>query len=65
MKPSKTIAFVLVASCGLVHSARATLLFSEGFNYTAGNSLAGQMNPGSGTEWEPGNSGMTIGSGRH
>ena len=41
--------------------ANATLLFQEGFDYTSG-SLGGNVNPGSGLAWEPGNSGLTIGS---
>lgn len=49
------------AVCLLFQSAQATLLFSEGFDYTAASDLQNQMN-GSAT-WTGGNSGLTIGSG--
>jgi PEP-CTERM motif len=55
---------VLVGVTGLsLHSAQAQLLFSEGFNYTAGQGLAGQVNPGNTTAWTGGNaSELAIGN---
>ncbi|MGB7746138.1 MAG: PEP-CTERM sorting domain-containing protein [Verrucomicrobiia bacterium] len=40
--------------CLLFQSAYATLLFSDGFNYTAGSNLGGNVNPGSGDTWGTG-----------
>lgn len=57
-----------VASIGIVslccQSAHAQLLFSEGFNYTPGGELGGNVNPGSGVAWSGGNSDLAIGSGQ-
>jgi len=56
----KQLAVVAVATvlvCGLALNSRATLLFSEGFNYTAGTSLAG--NDG----WASGGSALSITNG--
>jgi hypothetical protein len=45
------------------HSAQAQLLFSEGFNYTVGGNLGGQVNPGNSTAWSSGAAGsITIAS---
>jgi hypothetical protein len=60
----KRILALLVGVTGLsFHSAQAQLLFSEGFNYTAGQGIAGQVNPGNSTAWTGGNSSeMQIGN---
>jgi hypothetical protein len=51
-----------VAAASLaIHSAQASLLFSEAFNYNAG-ALQNSANPG-GSTWTGGNSGLTIASG--
>jgi len=42
--------------------AHANLLFSEGFNYTAGANLGGQVNPGNGVAWSGGNPVLAIGN---
>lgn len=57
--------FIVVgASCMLVQSANATLLFSEAFDYTSGTGLPGSVNPGNSTAWSTGNSALlAIGSG--
>jgi hypothetical protein len=55
-------AAVLAASCLLVQSASANLLFSEAFNYTSGSSLGNSVNPSDGLAWAGGNSGLTIAS---
>jgi hypothetical protein len=53
----KRILPLLVGVTGLsIHSAQAQLLFSEGFNYTVGQGIAGQVNPGNNTAWTGGNS---------
>ena len=53
----KRILTLLAGVTGLsFHSAQAQLLFSEGFNYTAGQGIAGQVNPGNSTAWTGGNS---------
>lgn len=46
----------------LLPSVHATLLFSEGFDYTSGGNLGGNINPGSGVAWTGGNSQLAIGS---
>lgn len=46
------------ASCLLLQSAHATLLFSDAFNYTPGN-LSGKINPGNSTAWST--AGATLG----
>jgi hypothetical protein len=52
-----------ITACALaIQSAQATLLFSEAFNYNTGV-LGGNVNPGNGTAWSAGNSGLTIVSG--
>jgi hypothetical protein len=43
-------------------SASAQLLFSEGFNYSPGTDLGGNVNPGSSVAWTGGNGDMAIGS---
>jgi len=58
---SPLIAAGLVSLC--CPSARAQLLFSEGFNYTPGTGLAGSVNPGNSTAWTGGSaSELQIGS---
>jgi hypothetical protein len=60
----KRLIALLVGSAALsLQNAPAQLLFSEGFNYTVGNSLQGLVNPGNSTAWTGGNSGLTIGNG--
>ncbi len=60
----KCLSLVAVGvGCLLFQSAYATLLFSDGFNYTTPGNLAGNVNPGSGYKWGPGNNAMTIASG--
>jgi hypothetical protein len=49
-------------ACLLLQSAHGTLLFSEGFNYTAGGNLGGNVNPGSGLAWSGGSANLAIGS---
>ena len=51
----------LIIVLGLLssQSARATLLFSEAFNYSPG-ALQNQVNPGNSATWTGGNSGLTI-----
>jgi hypothetical protein len=55
---------LLVGAAGLsFHSAQAQGLFSEGFNYTVGGNLGGQVNPGNSTAWTAGGAGnLTIAS---
>jgi hypothetical protein len=53
---------VVGAGCLLLQSAHASLLFSEGFNYTSGGNLGGNLNPG-GNAWGSGNNALTIASG--
>src|ERR1700689_1011804 len=43
--------------------AQANVLFSEGFNYTSGADLGGQINPDNSTAWSGGNPVLAIGSG--
>lgn len=59
----KSASLLAGAVCLLLPGAHATLLFSEGFNYTAGSNLGGNVNPGSGVAWSGGNSQLQIGSG--
>ncbi|MGD0744914.1 MAG: PEP-CTERM sorting domain-containing protein [Verrucomicrobiota bacterium] len=54
---------VIAATCLTFQSVHATVLFQEGFIYTSGGNLGGKVNPGSGDAWNPGNNGLTIGSG--
>ena len=56
------LALVAVASCLLVQSANAALLFSEPFGQTPG-ALGGAVNAGNSTAWVGGNNGLTIVSG--
>jgi hypothetical protein len=57
----KLVSAALVALCLSVHGQQ--LLFSEGFNYTPGEGLANQVNPGNNTAWVNGNtSELQIGS---
>jgi len=60
----KRLSLVLVgAGCMLFQSAKATLLFSEAFNYSPG-ALTGNVNPGNSIAWSSGSaSGFTIVSG--
>jgi len=64
MYQSKIQLWLAIASvsCLLLQSASATLIYSEAFNYTAGSTLGGQVNP-SGATWLVGNSHITIASG--
>ncbi len=55
--------FVVAAVGCLFQNVQATVLFQEGFNYTAGSSLGGNVNPGNSTAWNGGNAGLNIGSG--
>jgi hypothetical protein len=55
-------AVVFVAGLLLIQNARATLLFSEAFNYNTG-ALQNQVNPGNSATWTGGNSGLNIVSG--
>jgi hypothetical protein len=50
-------------SCLLIQSANATLLFSDGFDYTVGSTLGGNVNPGNSIAWSGGSAGLSIGSG--
>jgi hypothetical protein len=59
----KRLSFVIIGvGCLLFQSAQATLLFSDGFNYSTG-ALAGNVNPGSGFTWGVGGSLLTVNSG--
>jgi PEP-CTERM motif len=49
----------VAAGCLAFQSAQATLLFQEGFNYTAGSGVGGNINPGSGVAWS-GNNNVTV-----
>lgn len=62
MKRSFTTVLAAGALCFLFQSAQATLLFSEGFNYTSAN-LGGNVNPSTGNAWSSGSSAMTIPTG--
>jgi hypothetical protein len=53
----------LGTGCLLIQSASASLLFTEAFNYTTPGNLGGNVNPGSGYTWGPGNTYMQVGSG--
>jgi len=61
-----TIAFraplAVAAACLAAQCAQAQL-FQEGFNYTAGSNLGGNINPGNGVAWTGGNVALQIGSG--
>ena len=60
---SSRILLAVGVSCLLLQSANATVLVEEGFNYTSGSGLGGQVNPRSHSNtWTSGNSGLTIGS---
>jgi len=65
MKRLSLTVLTLGAICLTFQSAQATLLFSEGFDYSnIGGTLGatGNINPGSGAQWS-GNSAITIASG--
>lgn len=62
MKSSTPLALSIGAICLLLQSTHATLLFSEGFNYTPGNNLGGSVNPGNSTAWTGGSPTLAIGS---
>jgi hypothetical protein len=49
--------------CLLFQNAQATLLFSDAFNYTAGTTLGGNVNPGNSATWSTSGSGLSIASG--
>jgi len=51
---------VAAASCLLLQSASATVLFSEAFNYTSGTSLSGKINPGNSTAWSTAGATLSI-----
>jgi hypothetical protein len=63
----KRLSLVLIAvgACALIiQNAHATLLFSDGFNYTTLGNLGGNVNPGNSVAWGTGNaSNLQIGSG--
>lgn len=60
---STVVTIGIISVC--CQSAQAQLLFSEGFNYTPGNGLANEINPGNGLIWHNGNtSELQIGSGQ-
>ena len=63
MKRSCSVALAIGAFCFVFQTAHASLLFSEAFNYTAGGTLAPNVNPGSSVAWGAGNSAMTIDGG--
>jgi hypothetical protein len=54
---------VFGATALMIQSSQATLLFSEGFDYTAPGNLGGNVNPSSGYTWGPGNNAMQVTSG--
>jgi hypothetical protein len=62
MKHLKSTSLLAGAVCLLLPSAHANLLFSDGFNYTAGSNLGGNVNPGNGTAWSGGSANLAIGS---
>ncbi|MGO8836744.1 MAG: PEP-CTERM sorting domain-containing protein [Limisphaerales bacterium] len=53
----------IAATCLAFQSVHAQLIFSEGFNYTPGTELGGNINPGSTVAWTGGNTDLSIGSG--
>jgi hypothetical protein len=57
--------FILAAACAAFQRADATLLFEDGFNYTAGALGSGDVSPSglSGNAWGGGNSHITVVSG--
>jgi hypothetical protein len=59
---NKTSLILTLGLAAFAMNARATLLFQENFNYTAPGAFGGNVNPGSGVAWTPGNSGMTVSS---
>lgn len=60
----KRLSLVAVGVGCMLFQAHATLLFSDNFNYTPGTTLGGQVNPGSGYTWGPGEAAnLSIGSG--
>ncbi|HLX69463.1 MAG TPA: PEP-CTERM sorting domain-containing protein [Verrucomicrobiae bacterium] len=62
MKHLKATSLLAGAVCLLLPSAHASLLFTDGFNYTAGSNLGGNINPGNATAWTGGNAALQIGS---
>lgn len=62
MKRFYTTVLTLGALCFVFQTAHATLLFSEGFNYSPG-ALGGNVNPGNSTAWSSGNANLTVASG--
>jgi hypothetical protein len=63
MKRLSLTVLAISALCLTFQSAQATLLFSEGFSYTAGSAIQNQINPGNSATWTGGNAGLTVGSG--
>lgn len=62
MKTSTSLAVAISTACLALQSARGTLLFSEGFNYTSGTDLGGNINPGNSVAWTGGSTTLAIGS---
>jgi hypothetical protein len=62
MKHLKSTSLLAGAICLLLPSAHATLLFSDGFNYTAGSNLGGNVNPGNSTAWSGSSTQITVGN---
>jgi hypothetical protein len=62
MKHLKSSSLLVGAVCLLLPSTHATLLFSDGFNYTAGGNLGGNINPGNSTAWSGSSSQITVGN---
>lgn len=62
MKASTQLAVSIGTLCLAFQSAHGQLLFSDGFNYTPGSNLGGNVNPGNSTAWTGGNSQLAIGS---
>jgi hypothetical protein len=59
----KRLSLVLIGVGCLLFQAQATLLFSDGFNYTASTGLGGKINPGNNIAWSSANAALSIGSG--
>jgi PEP-CTERM motif len=62
MKRFSLAVAAISAVCLTFQSAQASLLFSEGFNYTSGSGIGGNVNPGSGTAWT-GNDNINVNDG--
>jgi hypothetical protein len=59
MLPKSLITFAVLT---IPFAATADVLFSEGFNYTAGSNLGGQVNPGNSVTWTGGNAVLAVGN---